>query len=168
MNWLSCGKKQWWSNTRYCSGNCLEGTDTTKKNLRIADIRANIRIRGLPSMKYDCHPLDRNIWSMSSTKLFIYLLIAWFIIFIYLFIYMLGCGSFFTWIHFRPGFSGTGSEIKFTSRTNFVPDFVRVFLFFRFYYVFLIIFFRIERLWNPARGLSDNEMQQYCARSSKQ
>jgi len=86
MNWLSCGKKQWWPNTRYCSGICLEGTDTTTKNLRTADIRANIRIRGLPSMRYDCHPLDRNIWSMSSIKLFIYLLTALFIIYLlYLF-----------------------------------------------------------------------------------
>jgi hypothetical protein len=126
MNWLSCGKKQWWPNNRYCSGICLEGTDTTKKNFIIADIRANIRIRGLPSMKYDCHPLDRNIWSMSSIKLFIYLLIALFTIFIYLFI----CLAVVRSLHEStsvPDFPGTGPEIKFTSRSNFVPDFVRVF-----------------------------------------
>jgi len=129
MNWLSCGKKQWWPNTRHCSGICLVGTDTTTKNLRIADIRVNIRTRGLPSMKYDCNPLDWNIWSMSSITLFI-LVIALFIIYLlFLFIYLLGCDSFFTWIHFRPGFSGTGTYIICTSRTNFVPDLVRVLLF---------------------------------------
>lgn len=97
---------------------------------------------------------------MSSITLFIHLLIALFIIYLlFLFNYLFARSRFVLYMnHFRPGFSGTGPYIIFTSRTNFVPDFVRVLLFFRLYYVFLTLFFRTERLLDPARGLSDNEM----------
>jgi len=59
----------------------------------------------------------------------------------------------------RPGFSETVPEIRLTFRTNFLPDFVRVFfLFFRFYSVFLMLFFRIETVLDLVCYFPDEKM----------
>jgi len=66
----------------------------------------------------------------------------------------------------HPRFSGTVPEIRFAYRTIFVPIFFLL-LFFPFYSLFLIIFFRMETLescwWLASRG-----WQQCCTWSSKQ
>jgi hypothetical protein len=50
----------------------------------------------------------------------------------------------------------TVPDIKLKSRTNFVPDCAR-FLFYLFYSVFLIIFFRSEALLEPVSDFADEE-----------
>jgi len=50
----------------------------------------------------------------------------------------------------------TVPEIRLTFRTNFVPDCVP-FLLYRFYSVFLVIFFRTEALLEPVSDFPDEE-----------
>jgi len=51
----------------------------------------------------------------------------------------------------------TVPDIRLTFRTNFVPD-CAPYLFYRFYSVFLILFFRTEALLEPVRDFPDEEI----------